>query len=95
MINMQDCNDKYMETHNNQEERMTAYLRNSMNTPVTDEYAIQKIKEALAVGDYTEADKWKLCLQGNAEVRLVWRQRERTAQEAVLQAWLREMYARP
>lgn len=66
-----------------------------MNIPVTDEYALQKIKEALAVGDYTEADKWKLCLQGNAEARLVWKQKERTAKEAVLQARLREMYSRP
>ena len=66
-----------------------------MNTPVTDEYALQKIKEALAVGDYTEADKWKLCLQGNAEVRIAWKQKERAAKEAVLQSRLREMYRTP
>lgn len=66
-----------------------------MDTPVTDEYALQKIKEALAVGNYIEADKWKLCLQGNAGVRLAWKHKERTAREAVLQARLREMYARP
>lgn len=63
-----------------------------MNTAVSDEYALQKINEALATGDYVEADKWKLCLQGNAEVRFKWKQRERMAKDRALQARLKEMY---
>ena len=66
-----------------------------MNTPVTDEYALDKIKKALAIHDYAEADKWRLCLRGNTEVRLAWRQKVRDAKEVVLQARLREMYRNP
>lgn len=66
-----------------------------MNISVTDEYALDKIKKALAIHDYGEADKWRICLRGNTEVRLAWKQKVREAKEANLQARLREMYSRP
>lgn len=60
--------------------------------PVTDEYAYNKVKEALLAGDMSEADKWKYILRMNAEMRIRAKLRMRDIKNRNLTAQLKEMY---
>lgn len=40
------------------------------NTPVTSEYANERLKEALARGDQQEIEKWDMVIRSNNELRI-------------------------
>ena len=65
------------------------------NIPVTNEYALEKIKIALSKGNIKEADKWKLCIQSNNDLRIRVKQRMRYFKELNIQVRLKEMYRTP
>jgi len=57
-----------------------------MNTPITTEYALEKLKNALKNGTQEEIEKWDMCIRSNNDLRIRTKQRLRYIQESNLRA---------
>lgn len=47
------------------------------NTPVTTEYAAERLEAALKAGDMEEVEKWAFCIRGNNDMRVRGKHRAR------------------
>ena len=65
-----------------------------MDTPITTEYALEKLRDALASGDTEEIRKWDLCIRSNNDMRIRAKHRQREIDELGRKAKQRQEYER-
>lgn len=63
-----------------------------MNTPITAEYCLEKVKEALETKDYKKLEKWDFLLKSCNDLRVRAKQRERAKRNELLGYALEESY---
>ncbi len=65
-----------------------------MDTPVTTEYALEKLRDALANGETEEVKKWDLCIRSNNDMRIRAKHKQREMDELRRKAIQRQQYKR-